>query len=369
MKNAALTTMLMFIMASVSSQTSFQKGYIVHKNNDSIPGLIKSIPYPEMTHHIFFKAGDGASEQQLTAGDIHSFGFENGIRFDAIQFTDAMDSNRVKNEFGKLILKGYYDLYVIHSESKNFYFLRNKADSGYFLFDDYYEALYAKAITGNFRGVLDFVARDCEKLRGQISRLRYSESALANFVNNLNECLAPGTSEISLHKSKPHAGLGIFAGGMVWGAGKPQFTGQIYFRLVSPQNNKRFSLNIGISYMEYNWRKFYTDFNFGGKITENEKAQYESIPLFFQYNFARGVVQPIIIGGLSAGKYKDVITRSIKNTFGETITSVNKLDKFQISFLAAFGVEIRILKQLYFRAEMRHDVFVQRPNLGLSLAF
>ena len=203
---------------------------------------------------------------------------------------------------------------------------------------------------GNYLNQLNFAAVGCPSIQQSIETTRFSEITLTRIVEKINQCQAPGTaSTVYYQKPKSETRIYGYAGGLPLGE-QYEYTGQVLVRFILPTQSKKTSLNTGIIYSK----------------TRGEDPKYDFletdvvlIPVTIQHNLTTGIVQPYIYAGLGAVYRRE-------NT-DESQTGLQR--SWGVSPVLGAGVDVYITKRLIARADMRYDIFLHFPTVGIAYRF
>jgi len=360
MKNTIVLSLgLCLPFLTVYAQDRSSPGYIVRVSGDTVRGFLKEQGTNESSTQISFKATADAREYQVySPGGVKAFQYDGGDLFRAIAYADTRDTETThRTNFARLLVTGEYDLYSF-TEKDILFFLVRKDTSFYFIFDD--DISQVPMVPGNFRNELNFFAVSCDGPKLQTEKVNYNPGDVAEFFRKLDACVNP-TRSVTSYYSKPKGKLSFFAygGGLPVGS-RYQYSLEAGLRLTWPQLSPGVSLNLGFRYVYKKTR--IADPNYLiVTIWHPETYKITSFPIYVQYRFTRGIVQPFVYGGLAAMSYDD-------------ITDVQKVGddpyyhKFGLQVVAGGGVEVRLLPVLRVRAEWQYEYISEYPTIGLELS-
>lgn len=376
LQNANSMTKKLLLLASLclsfilsDAQPKFVNGFTVDMAGDTSRGFILQESNTRLAKGITFKTDiNSAESKNFSPEDLLSFGFRDGNLYYSIEFTDTRDSSTRNKEFAKLLVGGYYNLFAIAREKANFYWLKSAADSGYFMYGDEIDYLYLHNLPGNYKNTFNFLARNCDKITARLERLVYSDQSLSHFVKDLNHCVSPATPIVEAKKTKWEKHFQVFAGGIILGTHRSQTTFQAFLKLINPETGRKFSMLAGISYVNFNDRSF--DYIYGpGKVLKDFNSKLISIPIIFQYNFTKGIVQPYINGGVSLANLKENTVQTYHNSFGETFTNSFQNNRTGVAILMAAGIDVIPISKLIIKAEWKYELYTQYPVAGIAYQF
>lgn len=362
MKNAFVLCVGLFgLFFSVHAQVRDLPGYIVRNSGDTLRGLLREQGTDESAKRISFRATAADSDYQVyTPNEVKSYQYTDGNLFRAITFPDTRKEGVVSETvYGKLLVGGEFDLYTF-TEGDVLYFLVRKDTGFYLLYDDDIHA--APYVKGNFRNELNFFATSCDASNWNIEAMNYSIRTMMNFFQKLDACVNPGRAVADYyHKAKVNAHVYAYFGGMPLGISS-QYSGEIRLRLIWPQVNPNASINIGLRYTDLKRRVHDPDFAATYAIWNHEEYQIKSLPLTVEYNLTRGVVRPFIFAGIS------LCTVNMLTDNPELIGANVYYHRYTAAPVGGLGVEARLVRVLWIRAEWHYEVMTEYPTIGLALS-
>ncbi|HEV3327504.1 MAG TPA: hypothetical protein VG052_17935 [Puia sp.] len=359
MKNTFVLAFGLFLLfVSAHAQSPSLPGYIVRNPGDTLRGLLQEQTMDESSRSVLFKSANEASYHTYTLAEVRAYQFDGGDLFRAVTYSDTrLDQPVDKRCFAKLLVAGEYDLYNF-TEKEVLLFLARKDSSFYLMYDD--DLMTTSGIKGNFRSELNFFSALCDAARGDVERATYTSGSMIAFFQKVDACLSPGkTVTTYYHKQPGKAGMFAYVGGIPLG-NKSQFTAEAAFRLIWPKVSPNVSLNVGFRYANVVKRIINPNYQFGG-ITYPETFQIKSLPVTFQFNITKGIVQPFIYTGLS------FVLVDVASQVPEIYRDNNH--STGVAFVVGAGIEVRLLHFLWARAEWRDEFISQWPTVGLALKF
>jgi len=353
-----LTVGLFLLFVSAHAQNHPLPGYIVRVSGDSIHGFLKEQGTDESSRQISFKKTADDKEYQIyTPVEVKAFQYDGGNLFRAIGYSDNRGSvASYRTNFARLLVTGEYDLYSF-TEKDILLFLARKDSSFYLIFDDDIDQV--PIIPGNFRNELNFFALSCDELKGQIDKVNYTPVDVTEFFKKVDVCVSP-TKSVTSYYHKPKGKLSFYAnaGGISLGS-RYEYSLDLGLRLTWPQLSPGVSLNAGIRYAYVQSR--IADPNYLlTTIWHKDTYKLKSLPVFIQYNFTRGIVQPFILAGLSLLTMDNVT--DLQKTGSDAY-----YHRIGPAILVGGGVEVRLLRTLRARAEWRYEYMSQYPTVGLAV--
>jgi hypothetical protein len=358
-KMLAAILIMLFVHSWGWAQDGFTDGYIVRSNRDTLHGFLQDEVRRDIQHSIKFKTDHKASAYSLfDCSTVQSFGYNGGNLYQAIDFTNTSGDSAIKERcFARLLVKGFYNLYSV-LEDETAYFLIKIDNDSYFLFNSAYTSNGELKTQGNYISRLAQFAAECDADDLNAERISYTEKDIAGFVTGLDTCLAPGIIPVNYyHKPRTKFEFMIFAGGLPLSQ-QTQFTGEAFIRMTYPQLGKKTSINIGIHYSStLRVSKIVDNYNYSvGKVTTRD--QIFSIPATLQYNFTTGFIQTYLYAGFSGAVLNETVN-------SDNTTAAGLQGKFGIAILAGVGIDGRLTKRLYVRADWRYELILQYPSVGV----
>jgi outer membrane protein W len=349
--------LLCTIFFTTLAQQSFEPGYVLKHNQDTVKGYIETGLEYELTQSVKFKADVNASVKEFGTSELTGFGIGKSV-YQNIEFLNTINKMRM-NAFAKQLVTGEYDLFSYATADRKFYLLR-KDTTDYFIYDRVTRANGEIDQEGNYLNILHFISVSCNKIAGIYDRVGYNDKDMTAFILKVDNCLSSGKATSFYEKPKIQMQPFIFIGGFPV-SGMNQFTANFTLRFVTPQIDKKSSLNIGLLYsntlVETDERSDY--YVLYTMATHN---QVYSIPVTFQYNFTSGIVQPYFYAGIS-GAY------STKTANSYTTGIPSSSNQFGVALVLGIGIEAKIVSKIYIKADWRYEVLMQYPAIGVAYRF
>jgi len=362
MKSFVLAISLSGLFFTVQAQDRSMPGYIVRVSGDTLHGFLKVQGTDESAKQISFKASaDDKDFQVYTPDEVRAFQYDGGYLFRAITYSDPRPAVRGTTDpragvnsdksgtvtrtcFAKLLVAGELDLYSF-TEQSWLYFLVRKESTYYLLYDDDLQA--APYSQGNFRSELNFLASGCPAMSNEVGSASYTEGGLRAFFQQLDGCLNPNQPVQSYHYGvKAHSGFLAYIGGMSY-AGRSQFTMEARYRLFWPQLDPNLTFNVGARFVDLKKLQH-------GLLTD---FQLSSIPVTIQYDLdiAKGRIHPFAYAGLS------LVSANVTPNNPDVAIGDAK------GFVLGAGIEVKVYRCLWVRAEWREEYVSQIPTVGAAV--
>ena len=339
-------------------QQKFTAGYVVLQNGDTLHGYLQNEVEGNLANGVTFSTSEnGNSSKKYLVTDAKAFRYDNGSSFESISYNN-LDTTRT-TRFAKLLLTGYYRLYSLRINDVIFFLVKNN-DSTQLVYDDIRRTDGTIEVTGNYVNVLSFLSRTCDKLKSDVTRLRYAEPEVLSFVSRLNQCISPKETNTSFYM-KPHstATVYLYAGGLPLGDGY-ELIGRVGVKITTPSISKNLSLGIAFTYSTHKEIDTYQYSSTTYKYDHITKLQ--TLSGSFVYDFTTGRIRPYFGGGLGLTFSQE---QDPRNHGG-----VEKFENdFGPSFVAAIGVEGYVTNHLAIKADWRYEFFLHYPTIGLAYFF
>jgi len=293
---------------------------------------------------------------------VAAFGFESGDLFAAVQYTDPLDSNRRKQEFARLLLEGYFQVYAVAKGSSANYLIKG-TDTTYYLYDDvvnYFNTAINQGLPnqlGNYRNALAFLARNCNNQTIDFAKVQFLDRDIIQAVRRINACY-PGASVVHAQRATLKIKTVFYGGAFGVKNRWTQVSGGVELRLYDTKVSRKLSYVAGLRYAYTNTVSMVTS-PYWRPYSVNEKTEVYSLPLTLHYSFSEGIVQPYINGGFSVA-YKKI---NYNSGFPE--------DGFQrrygVAVVGGVGVEVYPVSFLAIKADWHYELLLQYPTLGLAI--
>ena len=358
MKFIKCLIILCSLCSCLSAQQNFDPGYIIKLNQDTLKGYIRADLESELTSIVQFRTNESSVLQNFGPAELLGFGMGPDI-YKSMRFSNTAEDSIMETAFVKQLVKGEYNLYAYRKPDRFFYILQ-KDTILYFLYDEVSRNTGEIVQKGNVYNYLNLIAVPCEKLTNLVGRVGYNDKDMATFVSKVDDCESPGVATNFYQKPKTLVQPMIFVGGLPI-AQKNQFTAGLILHITLPRIDKKTSINIGINYSCLTkTSEARSDYYFLYDLLTH--YQIFSVPVTFQYNFTTSRVQPYFYAGLS-GAYTAKTTNSQNNNIPLSD------HEFGLSLVAGLGIQIRLVSQLFFRADWRYEVVLQYPAIGIAYQF
>lgn len=379
-------------LTTAYGQENYLPGTVIKTNGDTLKGFIDYRNWGVNPSDFDFRTSVGVHPVRLTVSEVDEFSVKDEVYVGAVVEveTSVIEESRLDYEpapkididtiFLQTIYKGDKALYYYMNDrgKENFYIKKD----GRFELLVYKKYLSRQGTTSYVRERKDFVGQmniylsDCPGMRGKIENSTYTKNNLLRLFQEYASCTS---SEESFHKK----GEGVrFEIGPVAGVSltrlkfdstneafdflentefRPStaFTGGIFFDLVFPRNQGRFSVDneLLFSMFKTDGSYEYIDFNNTEKKFNTEfDYKYLKIINMLRYKIPVGKNYIFINGGISNGfrlkEYQYVKKENTTSYSGTTVFEDEPLrntSKFEQGLLAGAGIRV---KKFSFEARM-----------------
>jgi hypothetical protein len=344
--------LLIFLSALISNaqlKEKFEKGSIIKNNNLKTEGYIKADDLSKLSSSICFKRNlEEKKCKNYDTTQLKSFQTGNEKTFDLLNLKMNNNQNEI-NIFANLILKGEkLSLYKSVYNSEIFYII-SKNDKNYVLQNNKLISGETEIRKYNYRGILNFMTEGLafkKKLK-----IKFDEDNFVDIISEYNNSKGIQSKDLRVKQKSTNyvianVGLGLENNGS-------EYYGQIMYRKYQPKISRSTSLNIGISYFNYQFKERNEDFT----------KSLLSIPLQIQQNFSNKNIRPYFFAGLSLNYLQ------IKDKNNNSILSEGLLKTYRINLLYGAGIEIDIYKGIYLKSEYRNESYSHPIVFGIGYIF
>jgi hypothetical protein len=352
---------LLFFFCSIHgilfAQNSFEPGYILQQDKDTLRGFIEVTSEADLCNSINFKINNEAAKTYSPL-ELTGFGIGHDL-YRSMHFNNTAEDSIPVDAFLKLLVNGEYNLYAYVKPGRRFYLLQ-KDTTKIFLYDLVSQRPGELAVKNNYYNYLHFISINCDNLSNQWDRVSFNDQEMARFVAKVDQCLSPQKTTNYYEKPKASMSSVLFAGGFPV-PNTSQFTAGFTLRFSLPSIDKKSSINVGINYV-YNTQQSSERSDYYNMYTLITHNQIFSVPLTAQYNFTNGRVQPYFYAGASVFHLNKTT-----NSLNYQIPPSDSY--FGLSPVVGIGIEARVAAQLFIKADWRYEVFLQYPVLGIAYRF
>lgn len=334
-------------MSNAQIKEDFKKGWILNKSVKT-EGYIKTDDLSKLSVSLCFKKDlEETGCKMYNNTQIKSFQIGSDI-FDLLDLRINKNQKKI-SLFGNLILKGEkLSLYKSIYDSEKIYIL-SKGNKNYTLQNDKLFSGDSKITKYNYQGILNFVT---EGLISKVNlKTKYSEDTFIDIVTKYNQLKNASSKDLRVKEKSTNyflanAGVGVKNS-------NSEYYGQVMYRKYYPKISRNVSINIGVSYFNYQLK------------SENEKYTQSllSIPFQAQHNILNKKIRPNIFAGFSLNYLR--ITDNENNSLAEE----GFQKTYGLNFLFGVGIEIDLLKGIYLKGEYRNEAYSHPILFGIGYIF
>jgi opacity protein-like surface antigen len=343
------------------AQKNFQPGYIVTNNNDTIRGNLKTNVEEGYTKGIIFSQNTNAP-RQYNIDEIKSFGFNGGVLFRTVSYTNQIGEKSQEKHFAKLLFSGTNDVFSFYKKDKLFFVVNTKDSTTYFLYNDITSPISDVVEHGNYQQFLFLLSNGCSAAQSGVERVFYNESSIVDYFKTIEKCFGNSNTKIFYAKPKAETQIHLFAGGMAFKEDY-EISAQLFARFYFKSHSRKTSLNVGFSYYHTKEDNTYPDF-WGFTKNYKEIATLYEVPLTMQYDIFSGAFRPYITGGfglayLNKTPYPVGTNYEVKPPKGS----------FGFTVIGGAGIEANITSRLIAKVDWRYNFSIRLPVIGIAYRF
>lgn len=319
---------------------SYVAATVITSDNTQLSGFVLLKDLEQLSKEICFK--QNINDVQCTRyarGQLKSFRTENGNYYELMDL-EIKNKSMTVTVIASQLLKGETELFKAIYDSELLFIVVSKGDKRVLQNDDFIPG-ELEIKRNNFQGVLNIITEGFSM--ANYPRLTFNENEIIEALAAYNTSIGSDCKRVKKeNKLIPFYILNVGAG-----AGKRQseFFTQAMYRLYYPEISEKMSLNLGLSY--YNYQTSYAS----ALSANGFKESLLSMPLQIQHNFLTKKFRPYIFGGISLNYLKIVD----KNNRLLNDTGFQK--NFGIGFLYGGGLELDIYKHIMLKSEYRFELY------------
>ncbi|UKM64982.1 porin family protein [Flavobacteriaceae bacterium GSB9] len=343
-----LSICLLTYFAHAQLSDSYEKGFVVKTNNDTLHGYIKTDDLKGLSTHVCFTINQQKEECTIySTSDVKSFRTETGKIFDLLKV--KINNNQIEiSVFANLILEGKTALYKSVYKSSNFYII-SKTNENFALQEDKLQTGDSKITRYNYYGILNLVTENM--LTETNTKVSFKESDFIETVTKFNTLKGYESRDVR-YKEKTIKYF-IAMAGVGTGKYEQEFYYQAMYRIYNPKISRSISVNLGVNYFNYEYSKE------GFSIEQS----LISVPLQFQQNLLSKNIRPYLF----VGPNFSYLNRDSSDNRLNLDKGFQK--NFGVDFLYGIGLEIDLYKGLMLKSEYRHETFSHPILFGIGYNF
>ena len=337
------------LISNAQLKENFEKGWFINNENLKIEGYIRTDDLSKLSSSICFKQNLDVEKCKIyTTAELKSYQIGDNDNFYLLNFKINNKQQEVEL-FLNLITKGNeLSLYKGILKSEIFYVLSKKGKN-YSLQNDKLISGETEIKRFNCRGILNLIT-DGLAQRGE-KKIKFDEDYFVQIVTEYNVLKKSKVKDLrSKEKTKsfilPNIGVGIENNGF-------EYYGQVMYRKFLPKISRGVSINIGISYFNYQFESQNRDFT----------QSLLSIPLQIQQNISNKNVRPYIFAGFSFNYLK------ISDENNNSILDQGPQKSYGVNSLYGAGIEVNILKNIYLKGEYRKEAYSHPIMFGIGYIY
>ena len=331
MKGYIFFIALFFSYYMLKAQNTWETGYVIHKEQDTVTGFILERTDAEMAHFIKFKEKSATEVQVYNAGEIAGFGLMNGRIYESHSFVDEK-GNRT-SVFAKNLVRGKLDLFAWRHPQRlqpDFFVLNNTTGESVYLKKPVKKEILGKdgkLYNHRDKKYINSLSLIKEESASKPDDIRFSEKLIQrdiidynnNFINNF---------PLIIHEERIDYSFDVLAGVPVqFATGLSNYRAALYFNRIKPERSTNYVITRGIIYNNHVLEHtFPADLKDGSM---SYKAQMLNlVPFAIKFQGSSKILQPYGYAGagIAVVKATDLLVKDYQNNgtdisyyFGPTI--------------------------------------------------
>ncbi|QED37513.1 hypothetical protein FK178_07155 [Antarcticibacterium arcticum] len=305
-----------FFYLTVTGQTSWEPGYIIAAEKDTISGFILERTDAEMARSIKFKKDIESSPRIYKAEEITGFGFDNGRVYESHSFVPI--NGKRSFVFAKSLVKGKIDLLAWRHPQRfqpDFFVVNNSSGKIVYLKKPVKEEIIGK--DGKHYNKRDKTyLSNLKHVKGDsvISAIRFSEKLIQKDIIDYNQ-IYQNEFPLAVHEERLENSIDVMAGLPIqFNSGSSIFRIAAYFNHTKPERSTRFIISRGVIYNQRVIdRVFPSDFKDGSM---SKKLQVLNlVPLAVKFQGDAKFFQPYGYagGGIAIIRETSVLVKDYEN--------------------------------------------------------
>ncbi|WP_341225228.1 hypothetical protein [uncultured Arcticibacterium sp.] len=332
LKKMGLLTIGILAFQLAYSQNNYISGYVVKNKTDTLYGFVNYRNWKNNPDNIKFKANMDDKPISFKPTDITEFQVEGEIYVSGIIHIEVspLQTNDLKEESEINIRVDTAFLQTLYQGEKSLYFYKNskskenfyiKQDSAFSLLEykRYLRQQDGKRVISenkNYLGQLAFYLNDCKTINRKIEKTSYNQKDLLELFQYYYKC---SSSAISFQKEfeKSHMEIGVLAGlsstSLSFSSynfdylvktkfnSSVNFSSGVFFDLVLPRNQGKWSINNEILFSTYKVKTNYEKSGYYSVINSQIGYSYLKINNLLRFKYPIGHLFIFLNGGISNG--------------------------------------------------------------------
>ncbi len=306
MKKNLLVILLCCSSIILQAQNTWEPGYIILQEQDSVSGFILERTDAEMAHAINFKKQGEIKTLVYKAKEIAGFGFKNGRVYESHSFVN--ESGEKIYVFAKSLVRGKLDLFAWRHPQRlqpDFFLVNNKSGKSVYLKKPVKKEIIGKdgkrynQRDKNYIGNLKLVKED-----SLTADIRFSEKIIQKEIIQYNGNYA-SDFPLLIHEERVDNSIDVLAGVPIqFSTGFSNFRVAVYLNKSKPERSTNFVITRGIIYNHHvNDQVFPADFK-DGKMSH--KAQMLNlVPFAIKFQGSSKIFQPYGYAGAGIAVVKE----------------------------------------------------------------
>ena len=323
MKKHLFFILLCFSSLILQAQNTWEPGYIIHMEKDSVGGFILERTDAEMAHSIKFKKDSAKEFQVYKAGEIAGFGFINGRIYESHSFVD--DTGARSSVFAKNLVRGKLDLFAWRHPQRlqpDFFLVNNTSGKSAYLKKPTKKEIIGK--DGKMYNHRDKKYISSLKLikEDSLSKpddIRFSEKLIQKDIIQYNQNYKSDFPLVIYEERIEHS-IDVMAGVPIqFATGLSNFRVALYFNRMQPERSVNFVISRGIIYNHHVLEHtFPADLKDGSM---SYKAQMLNlVPFAIKFQGSSKILQPYGYAGagIAVVKATDLLVKDFQDNGTET---------------------------------------------------
>ena len=335
-------------IGSAQLDQAFDSAKVLTIGDLEINGFVRQDDLSTLASGVCLKQNLSDKKCQIyNPSQIISFETEKGEVYESLDL--KLDNNKIEIKvFANLILRGHVSLFKSANKSEVFYAIK-KDNNYYVLQNDKLVSGEGEVRRYNFKGILIFATENL--LTDDIEHMSFNENDFVDIIKKYNSL--KGSYSKDLRVTEENTSYFVVNAGAGFKSNGSEYYAQAFYRKYYPKISRSTSINFGISYFNYQYLKYDT----------NYKASLISVPVQIQQNFLNKNIRPYVFTGFSLNYL------NVTNDDDESIISTGLQKNYGINFMYGAGLEIDMYKGFFVKSEFRHESFSHLILFGVGYTF